>query len=86
MLTAQGFLVALIVAGCCIYAAWTLMPTTLRRSVARRLQKVPLPALLARKVTRAANASTGCGCDGCDRSEVKPAAAKPITFHRQARR
>jgi ferrous iron transport protein B len=88
MVTAQGLLVALLVTGCCLYAAWTLMPSAARRALARALLKLPLPAPLAKRLGRTAKASAGCGCDGCDRSEVKPATGthKPITFHPRPRR
>jgi hypothetical protein len=88
MLTAQGLIVALVVAGCCIYAAWTLMPSAARRVLATALLKFPLPSPLARRMNRAAKVSSGCGCDGCDRSELKAKAPKEpqaITFHRRVR-
>jgi hypothetical protein len=71
----QEFLVALIVVACTVYAAWTLMPSALRRALALRLQHWPWPPLLARSVRRAALAPTGCGCDGCDAKP--PVGAKP---------
>ncbi len=85
MVTAQGIVVAMLVIGCCVYAAWTLMPGAARRTLATALLRLPLPAPLARRFGKAAAASSGCGCDGCDRSELKaaPKAAAPqtITFH-----
>jgi hypothetical protein len=80
----QTLIVALVVTGCCIYAAWVLMPSALRRSLAQRMQHWPWPGVLGKRVRRAALAPTGCGCDGCD---AKPAApkggAQTIQIHRR---
>jgi hypothetical protein len=87
----QTFLVALIVIGCSAYAAWTLMPSALRRSLAARLLKLPLPGSIARVFRKAAQQAGGCGgCDSCGDSTGKPAptaapAVKPVTFHRPLR-
>jgi hypothetical protein len=62
----QSSIVALLVAGCSVYAAWKLMPAALRRAIAGALTKLPLPAKLAAPLQRAAQTSGGCGCDGCD--------------------
>ena len=83
----QSLIVALIVTACGAYAVWTLMPSAARRVVAGWMLRLPLPKGLAAPVERAARAASGCGCDGCDRSELKPKAAaapnaaKPLTFH-----
>ena len=83
----QSLIVALLVIGCSAYAAWTLMPSAARRMFAGWMLKLPLPALLAAPFERAARATSGCGCDGCDRSELKPRSAtvantaRPLTFH-----
>jgi ferrous iron transport protein B len=83
----QSLIVALLVTGCSAYAVWTLMPSAARRTFAGWMLKLPLPALLAAPFERAARAASGCGCDGCDRSELKPKraaeanAAQPLTFH-----
>lgn len=80
----QELTVALIVAACTGYAAWTLMPSALRRTLAQRLQHGPWPAPVARRLRRAATASAGCGCDaGCDLKKPAPPAAQPIRFHRR---
>ena len=69
----QSLIVALVVTACGAYALWAL--------------KLPLPALLAAPFERASRAASGCGCDGCDRSELKTKpsaaanAAQPLTFH-----
>ena len=83
----QSLIVALIVASCGAYAVWTLMPSAARRWSAGWILKLPLPVMLAAPFERAARAASGCGCDGCDRSELKPKgaaapnAAQPLTFH-----
>jgi len=83
----QSLIVALLVTACSAYAMWTLMPAAARRTLAQWMLKLPLPMLLAAKVERAARATSGCGCDGCDRSELKAKsaakanAAQPLTFH-----
>jgi len=84
----QNLIVALLVAGCAVYAAWTLMPATARRGIATSLLKLPLPAALELKMRRAATVSSGCGCDGCDHAPAKTARAAPqvVTFHRPTRR
>ena len=85
----QSLIVALIVTACSAYAVWALMPSAARRLFAGWALKLPLPALLAAPFERAARAASGCGCDGCDRSELKPKTAananvaQPLTFHRR---
>jgi hypothetical protein len=87
----QSFLVALIVIGCSTYAAWSLMPSALRRSLAVRLLKIPMPGSIARVFRKAAQQAGGCGgCDSCGDSAGKPVpmagpAVKPVTFHRRLR-
>jgi hypothetical protein len=85
----QGFVVAVLVVACATYAAWTLMPAAARRATALTLLKLPLHAALARRLGKHAVETSGCGCDGCDRSALakpKAGAAQPITFHRPAPR
>jgi hypothetical protein len=79
----QTLIVALLVIGCTTYAAWTLMPAAARRAIASSLLKLPLPEALAAKMRRAATASSGCGCDGCDHAPAKsaPKAQQVVTFH-----
>ena len=92
----QTLIVALLVTGCAIYAAWTLMPAAARRAVALALLKLPLPDGVAAKMRRAATASSGCGCDGCDRAPKKAPPGSPadrgasqpqiVTFHPRPKR
>ena len=83
----QSLIVALVVTACGAYALWALMPSAARRLFAGWALKLPLPALLAAPFERASRAASGCGCDGCDRSELKTKpsaaanAAQPLTFH-----
>lgn len=103
----QGLIVALVVVACTVYAVWTLMPGAARRSLAGSMLKIVLlngrqiggESRLTVKLRRAAQASSGCACDGCDRApktgpqtapETTPTASasnlKVITFHPRVRR
>ena len=79
----QAWIVALLVVGCSVYAAWTLMPAAARRMIASSLLKLPLPNAFARKMRAATTVSSGCGCDGCDSAPTKAAskATQVVTFH-----
>jgi hypothetical protein len=85
----QALIVALVVIGCTVYAAWTLMPAAARRAIASSLLKWPLPEALAAKMRKAATVTSGCGCDGCDHAPAKkaaPAAPQVVTFHPRPKR
>jgi hypothetical protein len=85
----QGFVVAVLVAACATYVAWTLMPAAARRGIAVALLSLPLHAALARRLSKHAVEPSGGGCDGCDRSMLakpKAGAIQPLTFHRPVRR
>ena len=87
----QSLIVVLLVAACSCYALWTLMPTSARRTLALGMLRIPhLPRRLEARLQKSAQAASGCGCDGCDRSEKKPATNAPaqqtITFHPRTRR
>jgi hypothetical protein len=84
----QTLVVALLVLGCAVYAAWTLLPAASRRGLASALLKLPLPQPVAGFMRRHASAASGCGCDGCDRNVATaasepglPAGAAPLVFH-----
>ncbi|MEO7056779.1 MAG: DUF6587 family protein [Caldimonas sp.] len=79
----QSIIVAVIVAACAVYVAWTLMPSAARRQVALRLLAHRLPEPLAARMRRHAQASSGCGCDGCDKApaQAPPPAVQAIRFH-----
>ena len=84
----QTTTVTLLVLGCSVYAAWTLMPSAARRALATALLRWPLPEGLVLSLRKSAKASSGCGCDGCDRAAPKPPATSvhKITFHPRAPR
>ncbi|MEO8804504.1 MAG: hypothetical protein ABI433_00355 [Burkholderiaceae bacterium] len=87
----QSLIVAVLVGACSVYALWTLMPAGARRSLAIVMLRAPhLPRRVEARLRKSAQAASGCGCDGCDRSENKPAAKAPaqqtITFHPRTRR
>lgn len=87
----QSLIVAALVTACSFYALWTLMPSGARRALAVALLRIPhLPPRIEARLQRAAQAASGCGCDGCDRSDKKPAektpATRTITFHPRPRR
>jgi len=62
----QSLLVAVLVAGCLVYAGWSLAPRSLRRWLGQKLLPWPLPAWLKRPLLAATRMQGGCGCDGCD--------------------
>lgn len=79
----QSLLVALIVAGCAVYASWTLMPARLRRRLAQGLRAWPLLGRLQAVQRAAGPAAGGCGCSGCD--APPPDAPKPVQIVRRVR-
>lgn len=72
----QTMIVALIVAGCALYAAWSLAPRGVRRVVALWLLARPLPRAVTARFRRHAASAGACGCDGCDRSPSARTTAK----------
>ena len=89
-ITAQWLVVALVVAASATYAAWALIPASLRRGIAGVLLKLPLPAPLAARMRAVATSTSSCGCSGCDRNPLARAdadsefaATKPIILHRR---
>ena len=103
----QTLIVALVVIACTAYAVWTLMPGAARRSLAGSMLKLALlnerrnkrqngpqnggESRLTVKLRKAAQATSGCACDGCDRApKTAPTsvATEPrvITFHPRVRR
>ena len=91
VMVVQWLVVAALVGGCAVYAAWTLMPAAARRRVATAGVDGHWP--FERFWRRHAQAASGCGCDGCDAAPLSKRAAgvasrasgtteaKPITFH-----
>jgi hypothetical protein len=90
-MNAQWIVVAVVVFASAIYAAWTLMPASLRRLVATALLALPLPAAIAARLRDRAGDDSSCGCSGCDRNLLSrpgagataASAARPITLHRR---
>ena len=93
----QILIVALVVAGSFVYAAWSLMPQVLRRVLAAQLLRLPVPARWRVALGRAAQTSGGCNCSGCPGAPgqgvsknrvdpTSPAAAQPLIFHRPKKR
>ena len=82
----QSLIVALLVFGCTAFAAWSLLPGAARRGVAAFLLRLPVrrPSRLDGFLRRHAEPSNACGCDGCDRSELKPKAQAPAQAQAQA--
>jgi len=79
----QTWIALSIVAGCAVFALWTLMPSALRRACAAAALHLPLPAALSASLRRTTQAPVSCSCDGCDK--VKPSAprAQAIRIHRR---
>ena len=84
----QSLVVALIVAGCSVYAAWTLMPAAWRRATALALLELPLPVGAAAFLRKHSVEASGCACDGCDKSAAKAPAPRvhTITMHPRLRK
>lgn len=79
----QTVFVALIVAACGLYAAWTLMPSAARRAIAAQMLKLPLPRPMARPFVKASQTAGGCGgCGGCSGSPPPPSGEKVIRIQR----
>jgi hypothetical protein len=84
----QTSIVALLVLGCALYATWTLMPAAVRRVLAQRMLRMPLPGPVATRLRRHAQAAGGCACDGCDHAPPPRDASQPqpIRLHRRVTR
>ena len=90
METLQNLIVALLVPSCAGYAAWKLMPWAARRALATAMLRMgDLPPPIAARLRRAAQTTSGCGCDGCDHAPKTPAAKvpgpQPIRFRPRTR-
>jgi len=85
---AQSLIVALIVGACAGYTLWALLPSAGRRRLAGSALRLPLPVLVLAALRRAAQAATGCACDGCEHASPRPAvgSAQRVTFHPRLRR
>lgn len=81
-MTLQSLIVFVVVACCFGYAGWTLLPQLARRAMAKSLLRLPLHASLRLSLERAAIASDGCHCGGCDRGLIKRE-TQPLLFYRR---
>ncbi len=84
-MTAQQGIVCVLVLACSGYALWTLMPTAARRFLATRLQHLPLGPRLQATFTRAAAATSGCDCSGCDKVVDRTPKGQPQVIRFQAK-
>ena len=87
-MAAQILVVAMIVAGCTAYVAWTLMPAAARRAIAEAALRLSLPTLLAKPFLKAIKPASGCGgCDNCGATATAPRPAlQSVKFHARPRR
>lgn len=77
MMALQNLVVWMVVLASSIYAVWALMPSALRRVVAKRLLRLPNLAWLRTPLQQAAAGKAGCDCSGCDKAVgLKPASNK----------
>ncbi len=86
----QSLLVYSLVAGCFVYAAWTLMPQVARRSLANALLRLPLPDVWRAALQKSLSTSGGCHCSGCDQAQpkaggMKTPAPQVLVFHPRKR-
>lgn len=87
----EQLLVFALVAACFVYAAWQLLPQTIRRTLASALARLPLPARVGRYLIQAAQSVGACNCSGCGSAMVKRSssqktgqpAAQVLVFHRR---
>ncbi len=83
-MTLQSLAVFVVVTCCFSYAAWTLMPQVARRAMANSLLRLPLHASLRLSLERAAIASDGCHCGGCDRGSIKRETQPLLVYRRKS--
>ena len=76
-----------------LYASWMLMPTRLKRGLAKRLLHLSWPARLQRFWQHAEKAAGGCGaCHGCEAPPSAPLHAtskdawQPVQLHQRPSR
>jgi ferrous iron transport protein B len=80
-MTTQYLIVFTLVAGCSVYALWTLMPISVRRLMAKQLMKWPLGSAWKTRFQQAASASSGCDCSGCDKVVDQTHKKRPQVVH-----
>ncbi len=72
----QSLLVFLLVTGCFVYAAWTLLPQVARRMLVNGLLRLPIPQSWRVALQNTLSTSGGCHCSGCDQAQPKAGGAK----------
>jgi hypothetical protein len=83
-MTLQSLIVFVVVACCFGYAGWTLLPQLARRAMAKSLLRLPLHASLRLSLERAASASDGCHCGGCDQGSIKRETQPLLVYRRKS--
>ncbi len=86
----QSLLVFLLVTGCFVYAAWSLLPQAARRPLAKGFLRLPLPEAWRPALEKRLSTFGGCHCSGCDHAQpktggVKAPAAQVLQFHPRKR-
>jgi NaMN:DMB phosphoribosyltransferase len=61
----QQLFVVIIVSASALQGLWLLLGNGLRRRVATRLARLPLPATWVGRLNRVTARGQGCACDGC---------------------
>ena len=86
-MTLQSLIVFMLVTGCFVYAAWTLLPQVVRRALANGLLRLPLPRSWVSGLQQAANAAAGCQCSGCEHAQPKasPPGTQALVFYPRKR-
>lgn len=96
-MTLQPLIVFVVVLCCIAYVVWTLMPQIARRTVASGLLRLPMPDSMRAFLQKAAGASAGCHCSGCDQAQSRAgkiagagrgssAGSQVLVFHPRRRR
>jgi hypothetical protein len=82
----QTLLTALIVTGCVVYLAWSLLlPAAARRRVAQALLRRRWPDAITRRLKSQAMTASGCHCDGCERGNTVPPGQQTVLWVRRRR-
>jgi hypothetical protein len=87
----QSTLVFLLVTGCFVYAAWSLLPQAALRPLSKGLLRLPLPGAWRLFLQNTLSSAGGCHCSGCDHAQpkaggTKEPASQVLVFHPRKRR
>jgi len=82
-MTLQHLIVFVLVTGCGVYALWALLPVAMRRVIAKQLAQLPLGSRWKARFQKAASATSGCDCSGCDTvvDHTQRTKSRVIRFH-----